>query len=87
MIAVLVSEPLGLSVEQVAGMTDRQIRDVYFHPRNKDGRIDTDTFAVGGPEGRADPAAADAALAQLARDFGLPAAKVADLIERRKRNG
>jgi hypothetical protein len=39
MIATLLGDPFWLSIEQVFQLTDRQIHDLYFRPRDKDGKV------------------------------------------------
>lgn len=38
-IAELLGEPCWLSLETIGGLTDRQIIDLYHHPRDEEGRI------------------------------------------------
>jgi len=37
--AQLVCEPFHLTIDQIMRMTDRQIYDIYFYPRDESGRL------------------------------------------------
>ncbi len=72
--AQLMTEPFCLPIEQIARMTDRQIAELCYHKRNKDGAIEVDA-----PEVEAAPLTPGQELATLlgmAQAFGIPADKV-----------
>lgn len=60
-VAILVDH-YHLTLREVAALTDRQIRDVYFHARTKEGSIDVPVPAVEAPD---EPPSLDATLRDL----------------------
>ena len=79
-VAALLGEPFRLRFAEIADLTDRQIYDLYCHPRNKEGQID---FQVG--HFRAKDMTADEellAVKQLAAALGMSDAKIKELEEK-----
>lgn len=88
MVATLLGEPFRLRLEEIAGLTDRQIYDLYCHPRDKEGRIDTASGRFGGA-GEMTADQEDQAMRQLASALHMTEKQVRELQERAhaKRSG
>lgn len=57
MCAILVVEPYNLSLEEIAELTDDQLVDIYFRPRDKDGSPLSDSEIGVDEEGQRGPPA------------------------------
>lgn len=82
MIAALVGDPWRLSLEEIGKLTDRQIREIYFHPRNENGAIEWPKPEK--PRAARDADDEDAQAVAMMRIFGVPESKIKELVANAK---
>lgn len=72
MVAALLGEPFRLSIAEVAELTDRQIVQLYAHPRDDMGRVEPPRTRTYGPDLELSPEEERAHWFAMAEFFGMP---------------
>lgn len=81
MIASLLGEPFRLTLGEIADLTDKQIRDLYFHPRDDKGMIRIPEPVTEAAD--VSPEQADLILEEIAKAFKIKPEKLEELRRRR----
>jgi hypothetical protein len=79
LVASLLGEPYRLRVGEILALTDRQLYDLYLHPRDKQGVPIPGPAADAGKGRQMTAAEEDALMRQIAEAMGVPASRVAEV--------